>query len=315
MSDDIGNPMEEGISDSMRRAAQLAAAAMAAVQLAIRVRTQREAGRQAADQRATAEARATHAEARLAWSPAFDAGFAEHATTAEAMAVWSAATPWRGEDDRARDAADRAEARLEVLHPEVMAEYRDYADAGLPRSEALLEAGRTVARPAWKDILDPRARQEMGVDETLRAWAAARPWAAAAPQPEGLWSPRSEEAALAVQEAEDQLRRLRPDAMADYDDARGRGVPAPAAMEPVLPQLREHVWQDEVAPPARLGPGHPGPSTARAGEPGGERAEAQARADRAYPEPVTAGLADGLRAARDPGRVGSVAAPTPHRTR
>lgn len=309
MTDDIGSPMEEGINDSLRRAAQLAAAAMAAVQLAIRVRSQREAGREAADERATAEARATFAEARLAWSPAFDAGFAEQATTAETVAVWSAATPWRDVDDGARGAADLAEARLDVLHPEVMAEYRDFVDDGLPRSEALLEAGRTVARPEWKDILDPRLRQEMGVDETLRAWAAARPWAAAAPQPEGLWSPRSEEAAMAVQLAEDHLRRLRPDAMADYDDARARGVAAPDAMQAVLPQLQEHIWQDEVAPPARLGTGDPGPSTARTGDPAGERAE------RAYPEPVTSALVDEPAAARQTAQVGPATTPTPHRTR
>lgn len=256
---DGGNPFSEGLGEAGRGAAQVAAAAMLAMQMWVRAREQREQARMTEDtqraEQARAQLRTDQAAARVAWAPGLERDFPRTATTADAVGVWSAAQPWVDHDASAAEAAQRAEARLEQLQPDLMAEYRGYRDEGLRPPEAMMEAGRTVSAPAWQDVLDPAKREHMGVDDTLRAWSAARPWAASSPQPEGQWSPRSEQAAQAMGEAEAQLRRLRPVAMADYDEARGMGTPALDAMQAALPQLREQVWQDEVAVTGRLDPG------------------------------------------------------------
>lgn len=254
-----GNPLAEGLGEAGRGAAQVAAGAMMAMQMWIRAREQREQAAEVEDRQRSEQARAQlrtdQAAARAGWAPGLERDFPRSATTADAAGVWSAAQPWVEHDTTAAEASQRAEARLEELHPELMEEYRAYRGDGLRPPEAMMEAGRTVSSAGWQDILDPGKRETMGVDDTLRAWAAARPWAASAPQPEGQWSPRSEQAAQAMGEAEAQLRRLRPAAMADYDEARAYGVPALEAMQAAAPQLREHVWQDEVGLSGTLNPG------------------------------------------------------------
>jgi hypothetical protein len=254
-----GNPLSEGLGDAGRHAAELAAAAAMAMQMWTRARDQREQARMVDDQRASDAARgqlrADQAAARLAWAPALEPEFARSATAADAMGAWSAAQPWVDYDPSAADASQRAEARLTELHPDLMEQYRAYRQEEMVPPAAMLEAGRTVSAWDWQDVLDPAKRQDMGVDETLRAWGAARPWAAAAPQPEGQWSPRSEEAAQAMGEAEARLRTLRPVAMAGYDEARSMGVEPLEAMQAAAPELRQQVWQDEIAVRGRLDSG------------------------------------------------------------
>ncbi len=254
-----GNLLVEGASHGAARAGELAGLLMMAAQHAARAREQRLQAELANSQQEAdaqrAQLRADHAADRLRWAPALERDFAAGATAHEAMGAWTAAQPWVEHDPSAAQAANRAEERLAVLHPDLMEEYRGYRADDMEPTQAMLEAGRTVSAPAWRGVLDPSTRQDMGVDDTLRAWNAARPWAAQAPQAEGLWSPRSEEAAQAMGEAEAHLRGLRPAAMADYDDARARGVDSLEAMQGVAPQLGERVWESDRVERDALDPG------------------------------------------------------------
>jgi len=296
-----GNPLVEGAGDGVSRVGQMAGLLMMAAQHAARAREQRLQAELAADERAAdaqrAQLRADHAADRLRWAPALEREFATGATAQEAMVAWTAAQPWVEHDASAAQAATRAEERLGVLHPELIEEYRAYRADDMEPTQAMLEAGRTVSAPAWRGVLDPATRQDMGVDETLRSWSAARPWAAAAPQPDGLWSPRSEEAAQAMGEAEAHLRRLRPAAMADYDEARAMGVDPLEAMRAVAPQLGERVWEPDRVDRGALDPGGAQAAQTLAVEERGDAARDFATPD----HPSTPGVDEHLDAARDGG--------------
>ena len=254
-----GSPMAEGLGEAGRGAAQVAAAAMMAMQMWTRVQDQREQARMVEDQqqaeRARAELRTEQAAARLGWAPALERDFGSTATTADAMGAWAAAQPWIDHDPSAAEASRQAEARLDQLQPDLMAKYRAHTGAGLAPPAAMVEAGHDVDQARYQAFLPPEpmrgidpglyeVRNDLGVDDTLRAWDAARPWAARYP-----------DASEAMGRAEEQLRRLRPAGMAQYDDARAMGAEPVDAMRAALPELRTQVWQDEVAVVQRLDSG------------------------------------------------------------
>ena len=256
MSDVGGNPMAEGAGQGSRLAAQLAGLALLALQQAARVRERQEQQRQqdlaGEAERARAELRAQHAEARPRWEPGLSSEIGG-ADLRQAAEVWTAAVPWQEHDRTAKQAADAAEARMSELQPDLMARYRESRTQGVAAPEAMVAAHKSLAEDQYRRFVPPDpfpvqgARVEVGdldVAGTMRAWQAAR-----------LWSGHDERAAAAMTNAEDQLRRLRPAAMATYDERRAMGDDPDRAMGAAMPQMTERVWAP--APAAGLDPGAP----------------------------------------------------------
>ena len=280
---DGGSPLSEGLGDASRHAAELAAAAAMAMQMWTRARDQREQARMVDDQRgaegARAELRAEHAAARLGWAPALEPQFERTATSGEAARAWASAQPWVSHDSAAADAAMRAETVLRHWEPDLMARFDAHREAGMEPTGAMCEATHDLARDRYGAFLPPQpmrgvdaglynVRNDLGVDDTLRVWDAAR-----------LFAERDPQAQEAMTRAEDQLRRLRPAPMADYDQARTMGAEPLAAMQAVAPDLRQQVWQDEIAVPGRLDTGEAEADRTVAQQQRGEAAHDLARAD------------------------------------
>ena len=195
-----------------------------------------------------AAARAEHAAARARWAPAVEDDFAATGTDRQALRAWTAAQPWREHDAMAEEASTLAEARLEVLEPLIMQRYRELGELEALRGPQFsLENMRSAIKSVTADIWWPEtstALQMPVVDEALRVWNAARPWAV-----DG-----GSLAAQAMDAAEDALRELRPHAMGAYDDARSYGVPAVEAMRDALPE-EMRAWEGRPLAPGSLGSG------------------------------------------------------------
>jgi hypothetical protein len=117
--------------------------------------------------------------------------------------------------------------------------------------DAAMAAGHDEARVIWQDLLPPpvlrdvdpnlyELRLNLTAAETLRRWHVAHTWAAT-----------DSEAAWAQRNAENHLRRIRPAAMAAYDQRVSRGVGQLDAMRAVTPDLvNASVGADAVMSPA-----------------------------------------------------------------
>ena len=107
-------------------------------------------------------------------------------------------------------------------------------NTGNHRDEPMHAASQNVARDLYQQFLPPpdfrglgspyEMRHYLGLAETLRAWDAAR-----------VWAPRDGEAREAMHNAEQHLRRLRPTAMAHYDERRSAGADPGSAMRSAMP--------------------------------------------------------------------------------
>ncbi len=79
---------------------------------------------------------------------ALEPSFPDHASARDAMAAWAAAQPWVERDRSADQALAVAEERLAVLHPDVMAQYRQLRDHDMGAHDAMagaVEAARVLA--------------------------------------------------------------------------------------------------------------------------------------------------------------------------
>src|SRR5690606_34490417 len=83
------------------------------------------------------ELRSQQAAARFGWQPALNDEWLADATPVEAARAWAAAVPFAEQEPSAALAMARAEARLEEIHPEAMAEYRGLRSAGRDPAAAM----------------------------------------------------------------------------------------------------------------------------------------------------------------------------------
>jgi hypothetical protein len=175
MSDPAGHytdPLEDALSQSAQRVAQLASLLGAATEVAVRARALR-------------QARATHGEtdqaieqyelearqhARMRWAPAHDRGWLSRADLLQVARVWSAAASYADTDPVAAAAQRKCEERLRELHPYAMARYDRLIRDGMSALDAMQEAaplfGRSPqARPgeagAERAALDPRLADDV----------------------------------------------------------------------------------------------------------------------------------------------------------
>ena len=142
---------EASDTESVARAAQLAAMSLTVLEALSRLRAERLFRRADEDQRAAAaacaERVANHAHARLAWSPALDDAWLRGSGTDELARAWAAATAWTQTDVEARGAADRVERELHVRHPAAMAAYQSARAAGLDPQTAMRQAAPLFDSP------------------------------------------------------------------------------------------------------------------------------------------------------------------------
>jgi hypothetical protein len=165
MNEQHGNVLGGAIGETTQTAAQLATIAGTAAQTVARMRARHLAADQARDQAAAqaerAMLRSEHAAARLGWAPALERPF-NSASAGEAAAVWAAAQPWVDHDRSAREAARRAEERLTVLDPQLIARYQERLAEGLAPVEAMVDA---IMLPAPADLGGAAAARALAGDE------------------------------------------------------------------------------------------------------------------------------------------------------
>lgn len=140
----------EPSSESVARAAQVAAMAAGVTEAVIRLRVQLAAEQAATDSQAAQAARAQrladHAAARVTWSPAHDDSWLRQADTLSAAGAWGAARPWVDSDLDAARAMDRCEERLRDLHPDAMRRYDQMRAEGASPETAMHEAAPLFAQ-------------------------------------------------------------------------------------------------------------------------------------------------------------------------
>ena len=183
------DPIGEAFSHSSQKTAQFVSMAGAAYEIAARrkaIRAAREAATTDQQLRALQEQeRATHADARARWAPAYDARWLAQADLFQAGRVWGAAAPYADADPEAASALRRAEGRLRSLHPYAMARYDRLRAEGADPLEAMREAARLFAwQPHARPGQPAAARPGIGAD-TPGSWPdAAEAASASAPQPD-----------------------------------------------------------------------------------------------------------------------------------
>jgi|SRR5581483_845293 len=139
-----GNLLGGAIGETTETAAQLATIIATAAQVMVRNRVRELQTEHAQhEKRADAERamlRSEHAAARLTWAPALERPFMTTASATEAATVWAAAQPWVEYDTGAREAARRAEERLDLVFPELIDRYGQGLADGLGSVDAMVEA-------------------------------------------------------------------------------------------------------------------------------------------------------------------------------
>jgi hypothetical protein len=146
------DPLEDALSHSAQRVAQLASLAAAAGQVAL----QRKALHDAlvagpADSRTTRSLRqqqqALRQEARMTWAAAHDPQWLARADLLQTARAWAGAVSFGDSDPSASSALRKCEQRLRVLHPYAMNYYDRLRSEGVTPHDAMTQAAPFFARP------------------------------------------------------------------------------------------------------------------------------------------------------------------------
>jgi hypothetical protein len=146
------DPLEDALSHSAQRVAQLASLAAAAGQVAL----QRKALHDAlvagpADSRATRSLRqqqqALRQEARMTWAAAHDPQWLARADLVQTARAWAGAVTFADSDPSASSAQRKCEQRLRLLHPYGMNYYDRLCSEGVAPHDAMSQAAPLFARP------------------------------------------------------------------------------------------------------------------------------------------------------------------------
>lgn len=139
------DPDAEGVA----RAAQVAANSLTITEALARLQQERTLQRSIDDERTAAAARAdkqaSHAAARVAWTPALNDRWLQRADVPQLLGAWSPAVAWSTSDPDAHDAADRTEQRLAEMHPEAMRRYFLARGEGMDPAAAMGKAAPAFA--------------------------------------------------------------------------------------------------------------------------------------------------------------------------
>jgi hypothetical protein len=147
------DPLEDALSHSAQRVAQLASLAAAAGQVAL----QRKALHDAlvagpADSRAARSLRqqqqALRQEARISWAAAHDPQWLARADLLQTARAWAGAASFADSDPSASSALRKCEQRLRVLHPYAMNYYDRLRSEGATPHDAMSQAAPFFARPS-----------------------------------------------------------------------------------------------------------------------------------------------------------------------
>jgi hypothetical protein len=134
-----GNLLGGAIGETTQTAAQLATVAQTVARMGARQLTTAAARNQTAADADRAVLCSEHAAARLRWGLAFERSF-NAASAVDAASVWGATQPWVDHDPTAHEAARRAEERLAILYPQLIARYQQGIADGLEPVDAMAEA-------------------------------------------------------------------------------------------------------------------------------------------------------------------------------
>jgi hypothetical protein len=94
------------------------------------------------------DVRTSQAAARFAWQPALNDEWLAKANPVETARAWAAALPFVDREPSAALALARTEARLNEVHPEAMAHYRDLRSEGRDPAEAMLDSAPLFDTPS-----------------------------------------------------------------------------------------------------------------------------------------------------------------------
>lgn len=171
--------------------------------------------------------------ARRIYAPMLARDQGRDASLQVALAAWQAAQPFAAEHRDARQAHQRAEARLRTLEPDAMERFAALRK-GLGPEQAMREviplltanAAAEQVRQSYAVVLGEQGAAGVGAADAARAWEAAAPLRAHVGAAE-----------VAATRAEVRLRELHPQVMARFDELR---VSNPQqAMVVTLEQLRD----------------------------------------------------------------------------
>ena len=144
-------------ADGLARAVQAAAISLTIAEALARLQQERTAQRGVDDERAAASLRAdrqaSHASARVAWTPALNDRWLQRADTTQVFGAWAAAAVWATSDPDAHEATGRTEQRLAQMHPEAMHRYAQARAEGLDPAAAMSEASPAFAMPQPGDVV------------------------------------------------------------------------------------------------------------------------------------------------------------------
>lgn len=131
-------------ADAAARASQVAAMAITIAEAIARVQHERIVQRTIEDESAARAARAeriaSHASARVAWSPALNDKWVQNAEIPSLFAAWAPAVGWAATDPDANYVANRTERRLAEIYPLAMQRYAEARAEGLDAAAAIGEA-------------------------------------------------------------------------------------------------------------------------------------------------------------------------------
>ena len=139
------NPLEDALSHSSQRVAQVASLAAATAQVVMHRKALEDARRALrGDARATrtlgGQERVLREQARLAWAPAHDAEWLAKADLIQVARAWASAAAYAETDPAAASAMRKSEDRLRTLHPYAMARYDRLRSDSLSPLDAMREA-------------------------------------------------------------------------------------------------------------------------------------------------------------------------------
>jgi hypothetical protein len=153
--DNHPDPITEGLSQSVQRLTQLAAATQllrqSYAQHRQRLRDAKAAQDAAAEERVTRQLRAAFDDARTQWAPVHDREWLRNADLLQVGRAWSAAVPYEKDSNGAAQAVRVCEKRLRELHPHGMEQYDRFRHNGMSPADAMLKAAPFFAH-------DPRTR-------------------------------------------------------------------------------------------------------------------------------------------------------------
>jgi hypothetical protein len=157
MADVHDDPLREGANAIVGLASEFSNVIMATQSLQLRLiglkpdkdAPLEDALEEAAEEIANPHLRAQQqANARFAWQPALNDEWLSDATPIEAARAWAAAVPFAKDEPSAALAMARTEVRLNEVHPEAMAEYRQLRSEGWAPTDAMLECAELFDRPS-----------------------------------------------------------------------------------------------------------------------------------------------------------------------